>query len=47
VIVPPGRSASSCSLAPGEYTFLVTKVSRDVRAPAETLAPKGLIAVER
>jgi hypothetical protein len=45
-IIPPGRSASSCSLEPGHYGFLMRRVSRDVRAPEDSLGTKGVITVE-
>jgi hypothetical protein len=45
-IIPPGRSASSCSLEPGRYEFLMRRVSRDVRAPYDSLGTKGTITVE-
>jgi hypothetical protein len=44
-IIPPGRSASSCWLAPGRYAFIMRKVGRDVRAPAYT-SVHGVIAVQ-
>jgi len=45
-IIPPGRSASSCSLDPGHYGFLLRRVSRDFRAPDDSLGTKGVITVE-
>lgn len=45
-IIPPGRSASSCSLEPGRYGYLMRRVSRDVRAPEDSLGTKGTITVE-
>jgi hypothetical protein len=45
-VIPPGRSASSCSLEPGRYAFLMRRVSRDVRAPDDTLGTKGVITVQ-
>jgi hypothetical protein len=45
-IIPPGRSASSCSLEPGHYGFLMRRVSRDFRAPEDSLGTKGVITVE-
>src|SRR6185503_12789886 len=44
-IVPPGRSASTCSLAPGNYDFVMKQVARDVRGPAATFGTFGTIAV--
>jgi hypothetical protein len=44
-IIPPGRSASSCSLEPGHYGFLMRRVSRDFRAPEDSLGTKGVITV--
>jgi len=45
-IIPPGRSASSCSLEPGHYGFLMRRVSRDFRAAEDSLGTNGLITVE-
>src|SRR5260221_7242037 len=44
--IPPGRSASPCPLEPGHYGFLMRRVSRDFRAPEDSLGTKGLITVE-
>jgi hypothetical protein len=44
--IPPGRSASSCSLEPGHYGFVMRRVSRDFRAPEDSLGTKGVITVE-
>ncbi len=46
-IVPPGRSASSCSFAPGRYAFVMRPVARDVRSPADTLGTKAVITVQQ
>ena len=45
-VIPPGRSASSCSLEPGRYGFLMRRVSRDVRAPNDAIGTKGVITVQ-
>jgi hypothetical protein len=46
-IVPPGRSESSCTLAPGRYAFVMRRVARDVRTASETLGTTGVITVEQ
>ena len=45
-IVPPGRSASACSLTPGHYAFDMRPVPRDVRAPEAMPGTTGTIAVQ-
>lgn len=45
-IIPPGRFASVCSLAPGQYAYVAQRAGRDVRAPVEVAGPKGTITVE-
>ena len=45
-IVPPGRFASVCSLAPGNYAFVTKRVSRDVRGDVGKSGTKGTIAVQ-
>ena len=34
--IPPGTFASECSLAPGQYAFVATRVSRDPRGTEDT-----------
>jgi hypothetical protein len=45
-IIPPGRFASVCSLAPGRYTFVARRVSRDPRGGEDSLGTKGTITVQ-
>jgi len=45
-IIPPGRFASVCSLAPGRYAFVARRVSRDPRGGEDSLGTKGTITVE-
>ena len=44
--IPPGKFASACSLVPGQYAFVVTRVSRDPRAEDHSLGAKGTITVQ-
>jgi len=44
--IPPGRFASACSLAPGQYTFVARRVSRDPRGAEDLLGTKGTITVQ-
>jgi hypothetical protein len=44
-IIPPGRSASSCLLAPGRYAFVMKQIPRDVRAEGASLGNKGVLTV--
>ena len=44
--IPPGKFASVCSLAPGQYTFVTVPVPRDPRDVVESLGIKGTITVE-
>jgi len=44
--MPPGKFASACSLAPGQYTFVAKRVSRDPRGVADSLGTKGTITVQ-
>jgi len=43
--IPPGKFASTCSLVPGRYAFVATRVSRDPRGTESTLGTKGTIIV--
>ena len=45
-IIPPGRFASACSLAPGRYAFVARRVSRDPRGGEDSLGTKGTITVQ-
>jgi hypothetical protein len=45
-VIPPGRFASVCSLAPGHYTFLVTRQSPGARTPSGELGERGEIEVK-
>ena len=44
--MPPGKFASACSLAPGQYTFVAKRVSRDPRGAEDSLGTKGTITVQ-
>ena len=44
--MPPGTFASACSLAPGQYTFVARRVSRDPRGAEDSLGTKGTITVQ-
>ena len=46
--IPPGRHASVCSMAPGSYTYLVTRQGAEARGEAGTglLPEKGQIVVK-
>src|SRR5262249_29979415 len=44
--IPPGRFASACSLLPGQYVFVTTRVSRDARGADCSLGTKGTIPVQ-
>jgi hypothetical protein len=44
--IPPGRFASACSLAPGQYAFVATPVSRDLRGAEDSLGTKVTITVQ-
>ena len=43
--IPPGRFASACSLVPGQYEGIATRISRDPRGPDELLGTKATITV--
>ncbi len=43
--IPPGRFASACTLLPGRYAFVTTRVSRDPRGVNDALGMKGTITV--
>jgi len=43
--IPPGKFASTCSLLPGRYAFVATRVGRDPRGTESTLGAKGTIIV--
>ena len=43
--IPPGTFASECSLAPGQYAFVATRVSRDSRGAEDSLGTKVTITV--
>ena len=45
-IIPPGRFASACSLAPWRYAFVARRVSRDPRGGEDSLGTKGTITVQ-
>jgi len=42
--IPPGKYVSTCSLMPGRYAFVATRVGRDPRG-TESLGTKGTIIV--
>jgi hypothetical protein len=44
--IPPGTFASACSLAPGQYAFVATRISRDRRGAEDSLGTKGTITVQ-
>ena len=44
--IPPGKFASVCSLLPGQYVFVTTRVSRDARGADSSLGTKGTITVQ-
>jgi hypothetical protein len=44
--IPPGKFASACSLAPGQYAFVTRRVSRDPRGAEDSLGTKGTITVK-
>ena len=44
--MPPGKFASACSLVPGRYTFVATRVSRDPRGGQDSLGTTGTITVQ-
>jgi len=44
--MPPGKFASACSLAPGQYTFVAKRVSRDPHGGEDSLGTKGTITVQ-
>jgi len=44
--MPPGKFASACSLAPGQYAFVTMRVSRDPRGSDYSLGTKGTITVQ-
>jgi hypothetical protein len=44
--IPPGKFASTCSLVPGQYAFVATRVSRDPRGADHSLGTKGTIRVQ-
>ena len=45
--IPPGKFASECSLAPGQYAFVATRVSRDPRGEEDSLGTKVTITVHQ
>jgi len=44
--IPPGKFASACSLVPGRYAFVTTRVSRDPRAVDDAIGAKATITVQ-
>ena len=46
VTIPPGRYTTACSLTPGRYAYVTTRVGRDPRSPLDALGQKGTISVE-
>jgi hypothetical protein len=46
VTVPPGRYTTACSLTPGRYAFITSRLGRDPRSPLDALGLKGTISVE-
>jgi len=44
--IPPGKFASACSLAPGQYAFVARRVNRDPRAVEDSLGTKATITVQ-
>jgi len=44
--IPPGKFASACSLASGQYAFVTSRVTRDRRDVLEALGTKGTITVQ-
>jgi len=44
--IPPGKFASACSLAPGQYAFVTKRVNRDTRDVLDALGTKGTITVQ-
>jgi len=44
--IPPGKFASACSLAPGQYAFVTRRVSRDPRGAEDSLGTKATIRVQ-
>jgi hypothetical protein len=46
VTVPPGRYTTACSLTPGRYAFVMSRLGRDPRSPLDALGLKGTISVE-
>jgi len=46
VTVPPGRYTTACSLTPGWYAFVTSRLGRDPRSPLDALGLKGTIRVE-
>jgi hypothetical protein len=43
--IPPGKYVSTCSLMPGRYAFVATRVGRDPRGTESSLGTKGTIIV--
>ena len=43
--IPPGKFASACSLVPGRYAFVATRLSRDPRGAEYSFGTKGTITV--
>jgi len=43
--IPPGKFASTCSLLPGRYAFVATRIGRDPRGAESSLGTKGTIIV--
>ena len=44
--LPPGKFANACSLVPGQYAFVATRISRDRRGAEDSLGTKGTITVQ-
>ncbi len=44
--IPPGKFASACTLAPGQYAFVTKRITRDTREVLDTLGTKGTITVQ-
>ena len=45
-IIPPGRFANICSLAPGRYVFVTREVGTDAAGPMENAGIRGTVTVE-
>jgi hypothetical protein len=44
-MIPPGDFASACSLVPGQYAFVATRISRDARGADYSLGTKVTVTV--